>query len=201
MIILLVLWAALAGTLYTIATTHPPMDAFTRWAVILAVLCLLGGVAIRSQPMGEATIFGRVGGAFVRWGFRASQGRLWPSVLMSWLVWLVIGGGAIAALTFRNELQPLLLSLGWTVQVLLLFYLIGMWLANAGANGAFRMKFLSMAGMVVLLLAVSALLWFRTGGASRSLAVLIAAIPLGAALVYGVFLAVIMTVGGKARWN
>lgn len=201
MIILLLLWAALAGTLYTITTTHPPTEAFTRWAIVIAVLCVLGGLAIRSQPVGEATIFGRIGSAFVRWGYRAGQGKLPAAVVISWLVWLVIGAAAIAMLHFRNEVQPLILSLGWATEVLLLFYLVGMWLANAGANSAFRMRFLTMAGMVVVLLAASMLLWFKSGGASRNLAVIIAAIPLGVALVYGIFLAVIMTVGGKARWN
>jgi hypothetical protein len=201
MLFLLLLWAALAGTLYTIATTHPPLEAFTRWLILVAVLCLVGGVAIRSQPLGEATIFGRVGSAVVRWGFAASHGKLWAAVVISWLVWLVIGAGAIGALHFRDQVQPTILSLGWTSEVLLLFYLIGMWMANAGADSSFRMKFVSMAGMVVLLLASSIFLWFRTTGAIRNTAVIIAAIPLGVALLYGAFMAVMLLVGGKARWN
>jgi hypothetical protein len=201
MLLLLLLWAALGGTLYTIATTHPPMEAFTRWLILLAVLCVVGGLAIRSQPLGEATIFGRLGSVVVRWGFAASQGKLWAAGLISWLVWLVIGAGAIGALHFRHDLQPVILSLGWATEVLLLFYLIGMWMANAGADSAFRMKFVSMAGMVVLLLATSMFLWFQTTGAPRTTAVLIAAIPLGITLLYGIFLAVMVLVGGKTRWN
>lgn len=201
MIILLLLWAALAGTLYTIGTTHPPVEAFTRWAVIIGVVCILGGIAIRSQPVGEATIAGRVGSGFVRWGYRAGHGTLPAAVVISWLVWLVIGAAAIAAFHFRHDLRPLILSLGWTTEILLLFYLIGMWLANAGAESAFRLRFLSMAGMVLAILVVSVLLWFKSGGSGRNLAVVIAAIPLGVTLVYGIFLAVLMTVGGKTRWN
>ncbi len=201
MLLLLLLWAALAGTLYTIATTHPPLEAFTRWLILVAVLCLVGGLAIRSQPLGEATILGRLGSAVVRWGFAASQGKLWAAVVISWLVWLVIGAGAIGALHFRDQLQPVILSLGWATEVLLLFYLVGLWMANAGAGTSFRMKFVSMAGMVLLLLASSIFLWFRTTGAMRTTAVIIAAIPLGVSLLYGAFVMVMILVGGKARWN
>ena len=201
MLLLLLIWAALGGTLYTLGTTHPPLEAWVRWAILMAVLCVLGGIAIRSQPIGEATLFGRLGGSVVRWGFRATQGKLLPSVLISWLVWLVIGAGVVGALTFRDSLQPLILALGWTTELLLLFYLIGMWMANAGADAHFRGKFVSMAGVVLLLLASSAFLWFRTTGATRSTAVIIAAIPLGATLIYAVFMVVLVLVGGKARWN
>lgn len=201
MLLLLLIWTALGATLYTLATTHPPVEAWVRWSILLGVLCTLGGIAIRSQPIQQATIFGRLGGSVVRWGFRATQGRLLPAVIISWLVWLVIGAGAIGAITTRAALQPLILSLGWTTEVLLLFYLVGMWMANAGGSTAFRMKFVTMAGMVVLMLAASTFLWFRTTGATKSGAVIIAVIPLVVALVYGVFLAVILLVGGKGRWN
>lgn len=201
MILLLALWAALGATLYTIASTHPPMDALTRWAVIIGVLCVLGGLAIRSQPIGEATIFGRFGGAFVRWGFRATHGKLLPSVVISWLVWLVLGAAAIWAFHARNDLQTLIITLGWATQMLALFYVAGLWLSNAGANASFRMKFVSMAGVLLLMLAASVFLWFRSGEASRSLAVMIAAIPAGIAILYGVFVAAMMIVGRNARWN
>jgi hypothetical protein len=201
MIVLLLLWAALGATLYTLASTHPPIDAFVRWAAATAIICVIGGLMIRAQPLGEATILGRIGGAFVRWGYRAGQGKLPPAVIISWLVWLVIGAAAIWALHFRNEVRPLVLTLGWASQVLLLFYLVGMWLANAGADSHFRNRFITMAGMVLLLLATSVVLWFKAAGTARGAAVILAAIPLGAALIYGIFVAVLMLVGGKARWN
>jgi hypothetical protein len=200
-LLLLLLWIALAGTLYTIATTHPPLDAFARWLILMGVLCLVGGGAIRSQSLEEPTFLGRLGSVAVHWGFRASHGRLWAATIISWLIWLVIGAGAIGALHFRDTVQPMILSLGWATEVLLLFYLVGMWLANAGASPAFRMKFVSMAGMVLLLLASSLFLWFGTRGTTRAAAVIIAAMPLGATLLYGVFVAVMVLVGGKARWN
>jgi hypothetical protein len=76
-----------------------------------------------------------------------------------------------------------------------------MWMANAGANSSFRMKFVSMGAVVLLILLTSIFLWFRTGGASRSLAVLIAAIPLGMSLIYGIFVAAMLLLGGRSRWN
>ncbi|HWA16243.1 MAG TPA: hypothetical protein VG817_07415, partial [Gemmatimonadales bacterium] len=102
MLLLLLIWAALGGTLYTIGTTHPPLEAWVRWLILMAVLCTVGGLAIRSQPVGEATVFGRLGGSVVRWGFRAGGGQLVPAVAISWLVWAVLGAGAIGALASRD---------------------------------------------------------------------------------------------------
>lgn len=200
MIVLALLWIGLGATLYMIASTHPPMDALVRWAIGIAVACAIGGLLIRSQPLGEATLMGRIGAAFVRWGYRAGQGKLLAAVVISWLVWLVIGATAIWALHFRDELQPLILTLGWAAQVLVLFYLVGMWLANAGADSHFRGRFVSMAAVVLLVLLASVTLWFQSGGKSR-IALYLAAIPLAASLLYTVFMAVVLLTGSKARWN
>ena len=203
MIILAVLWAALAGVLYTIARGAPPLTAFGEWATFMAVGCLLGGLAIRSQPLGQATIFGRLGSAFVHWGFRAGRGRLLPAIAISWLVWLLIGGTAIALLHFPDNLHVLLLVLAWACELGALFYLLGHVMANPGSSGDFRMRQLSMVAGVGSLILASALLWFVVDTAwSRRLAVIVAGGPFALVVAgYGLFLLFALTIGRKARWN
>lgn len=203
MIILLVIWAALAGALYTTARGNPPLTAFAQWATLTAIACVLGALAIRSQPIGQATIMGRLGGAFLRWGFRAGRGQLLPATMISWLVWLLIGGTVITLLHFPDNIEVLLLVLAWACELGALFYLTGIILANPGATGDFRMRQLAIAIGGGSLILGSALLWFVVDTSwSHRLAVIVAGGPFALVVVgYGLFLLFAMTLGRKARSN
>ncbi|MEX2212555.1 MAG: hypothetical protein WD768_00410 [Phycisphaeraceae bacterium] len=175
--------------------------ALTCWLALAAGLCLFASIAIARQPPETATPAGRLGGLLIRWGFVIGRGRLSIAVILSCLVWCILGSAVIAAVAFRGQTQTMLFVLAWTIDLLALFYLVGVPLRNRSAS---MLRSLSpVIAVVAGMLFVSAVLWLNPqlwGGRDRAL--LIAGGPL---LVigggYGLFLIVILTVGKRARWN
>jgi hypothetical protein len=175
--------------------------AVLGWLVLSAVTCALSALALASQPLGVPTFAGRIGSLFVRWGFAAGHGRLAPAVAISWLVWAVLGAALISAIRYRSDPQQELIILAWTVDILGLMHLTG--IALARRSSSMNRNLLPVAGVLVVMLAVSSVLWFGAkfpGG--RHLALLVAGgPPLFIGVGYGLFLLVMVTVGRGARWN
>lgn len=196
--------AFMVGSLLVLALRAEPRTAMAGWALLSGVACVLAALAISRQPVGEATLLGRLGGAALRWGFRAGQGKLLWATLISWLVWLLIGATAIAALRVRADRQQLLMVLAWAADLAALFYVLGVWLQSHAPTGAgMGSNLVSLAGVLALMLVASAILWFALPGpAAKRLALLIAG---GPPLLFGggyaLFLLVTLTVGRNARWN
>ena len=178
----------------------PTRPVLLYWAIITLIACILGALAIASQPLGQATLLGRLGSVVVRWGFRASQGSLVWSTLISWLIWLVIGGLLLTMVRARGDLWYRLLLLAWAVDFGALCYVLGVWLSNRGSGG---LTLVAIAGVLVALLGASSALWWGIGSpAARRAAVIVAGgPPLAIGAGYGLFLLIVLTVGRNARWN
>jgi hypothetical protein len=192
-------WILGAGVALWLGLAYPVRTALPLWVAASGVACTLGGLAIRSQPIGIVTWAGKLGSTVVQWGFRASNGRLIPAVLISWLVWVVLGAAVILMLKFRAERSQALLVLAWAVDAAALLYVIGVMLANRGSRPG---ALVVVAGILVAMIAVSALL-FRAGGpaATRLALVIAGGPPLVIGVGYGLFVLLMVTVGRNARWN
>jgi hypothetical protein len=200
MLPLLLGWAVMATALAGLALSPPTRPVLLYWASISLIACILGALAIASQPLGQATLPGRLGSAAVRWGFRASQGSLFGATLTSWLIWLVLGGLLLTLVRARGDLWYRLLILAWMVDFGALCYVVGVWLSHRGSGGP---TLLAIAGVLLTLIVASAALWWGVGApAARRAAVMVAGGPLLAIGVgYGLFLLIVLTVGRNARWN
>lgn len=190
-------FAAMAAVMVGLALKLPSPTALYAWAGFAAAACLLGALAIASQPIGKATWLGRIGSIPMRWGFRAGRGRLAPAIGISWLVWLVLGFAVITAVQHRSDIRTALFTLAWCVDLLVLFRIVGLMLANRGPR-----KLLNIGAVLVGMLLVSGFFWLKGEPNAQRMALLIAGGP--PALIgggYALFLGFMMTVGRNARWN
>lgn len=132
--------------------------AVAAWSAVAAIVCAIGSFLISSQPIGVATTAGRFGAALIRWGFRAGRGRLTLAAMISYLVWLILGTSTITAIKFPSHL-PIVVA--WSGDLLGLFYVVGVMLANRGGRiPASLVKLVaSLGGLIV----VSIFLWFHAG--------------------------------------
>jgi hypothetical protein len=208
-------WAALVAAAVVVGVRQGPLFAYGEWAGIAAVLCAVGALLIRSQPMGKPTIAGRTGYTVVHFGFRAGQGKLLSAALISWMVWSLVGAAAIwIAQGWGAGGEALRAAMGatWCVNTLALMYIWGIMLRNRPRGGNetqadTRMRMpaplLKLTGALGGLTVVSLVLWFAMATpAARLAALLLAAGPVvvvGGA--YGLVLGVMMTAGKNVRWN
>jgi hypothetical protein len=188
------------------------LAAWGAWAGFAAVVCAFGALLIASQPLGRATLAGRIGYQVVHFGFRASQGQLKGAALISFAVWLVIGSAAIW--TVMGGWQPLraAMALTWTIDILGIFYIFGIALRDrprVDSGEASRVplrlpnSLAKVAAGLAVLIAISAGLWWLMGTPAAQLAALLLAagplVVIGGG--YGLMLAVMLTAGKNARWN
>ena len=164
---------------------------------------MAGAILLRLQPIGVPTASGRVGGAFVHWGFRAGRGRLLPAVLVSWLVWILLGGAIIGLTHSRSQPRQLLMLLAWTVDAAALFRVLGTAATNRSSGRPVPRSLLLVATVLVLMLAVSAALWWYAGSAPARLAALVLAggPPLLVGVGYGLLTGLMLIGGRHGKWK
>jgi len=202
MLLKLPVWCVLLAGAVVCASRLPPLAAFAVWAVVMGGLCLLGVYLISRQPLETATRAGLVGYLVAHWGWRAGGGRLPGAAMISWLVWLVVGGAAMGIYHGRGDIWRCLLVLSWLVLTLALMYLLGQMIIaqcelSFRPNGLFKLA----AALVLILIASIGLSLVRQPWA-QSMALAIAGGPVvvvGGG--YGLFVLLIFTVGRNARWN
>lgn len=173
MIIILTMWTVMGALAVACTKQFEFSGAVAAWSVVAAIVCAIGSFLISCQPIGVATTTGRFGAALIHWGFRAARGRLTLAATISYLVWLILGTSTITAINFPVHL-PILAAL--TGDVLGLFYVIGVMLANRGGRIPASLATLvaSLGGLIV----VSIFLWFRAGSdGARAVAVAVAGGP------------------------
>lgn len=196
MVIFLSIWLVLGFAAALCGLNLNLSMAVTTWAGLTASLCAGGAFLISRQPLGVATLGGRIGSSVVHWGFRAGRGLLLPAAVISWLIWLVLGGALMAAL--RTPEHAAIIA-AWTGDLLGLFYVVGVMLTNRG-GGRWPAALLKVALAIAALISASAFLWFRAGtDEARAMAFFVAGGPplfIGAG--YGVMLAVSM-IGARGR--
>jgi hypothetical protein len=177
--------------------------ALAAWCALTGLACGLGAMLLARQPLGVSTMAGRIGGRAVRWGYRVSGGRLGIAVLVSWLIWTILGAAVIGMVQHRSSLQHVLMILAWCVDAVAMLYVIGILLARWRPAGQMPGSLVKLATILGAMIVGSLVLWWvvRSEGA-RSTALLIAGgPPLVIGVAYGLFVVLIVTVGRRARWN
>lgn len=180
------IWLAMAALAVACAAHFEFQLALLTWSAGTSVLCAMSALLISRQPLGVATLGGRFGSAVVHWGFRASHGRLLPAAVISWLIWLIIGGTAIAGVHFTTHLP---IFVAWAGDLLGLFYILGVMLVNRG--GRISASLAKLLAALLAMIAGSVMLWFHNGSdQARAIALAVAGgPPLVTAAVYGFVLA------------
>ena len=172
---------------------------FAVWSGLVAILCGFGALLLSRQPVGVATASGQLGAAILRWGYKVGRGQLPGIVAVSWLIWVALGAAVMAVTLFRAEqLTPWMIA-AWTMDGLVLIYLIGVMTTRSGrTRGALLMPLLAVLAMA----GVSGALWRAGTESARETALLIggAPIPLLAAG-YGLMMAAMMLGGRKGGWK
>jgi hypothetical protein len=197
----IIAFGVMAGVAAALALSTGHAVALLTWLTISAIACSLAALAMQSQPLGESTPMGRVGGLLVRWGFEVGQGQLFPALAISWFIWALLGAAVISLISFRSDRPLATMILVWAVDAFALIYLLGIALSpeTSSLANSLLLVFASLAGMLI----VSTYLWFHPhlfGG--RRTAMLVAAGPpllVGGGYVF--FLLVMLVVGQFTRWN
>ncbi len=190
-----------------------PLWAGTIALVFSVCVTVAGAMTLRSLRVGEISWRNRVAGWMVPWGYRMTPGKLWVISLVSGAVWAALWGLGIllarpasdVAMTaaapgwWTAELTNGLLILAWLVDGAALFWLAGQisqYSANNRQPGSTIFR---------VLVVVAALIVFSFGfwylGHPR-IALWVAGFPpLLAGTLFGVWTALLLTMGRKARWN
>ena len=173
--------------------------ALAVWAGLAAALCVFGAVLMSRQPVGVPTVSGQLGASVLPWGYKVGRGRLPAIVLVSWLIWTVVGAAAIAVSASRGEPETQWMILAWTVDGLALLYLIGVLASNTrGARAALLIPIAA----VLFMIGASAFLWQTGSGSARGTALLIGGAPIPIlAAGYGLMLGAMMLGGRKGGWK
>jgi hypothetical protein len=190
--------AVMAAVAVWCALRWNPAMAVAVWSGLAAGLCGIGAVLLARQPVGMATASGQVGAGFLRWGYRVGRGKLPGIVLVSWLIWSVLGAAVIGMTAFRAEPRTPWMILSWAIDGMALLYLVGVALINPRRAGALLVPLAVVLGMI----AGSALLW-RTGTESaQEKALLIGGAPIPVlALGYALMMGAMMLGGRKGGWK
>ena len=177
------------------------LAAIGVWSVAALALCGVGAACIASQPLGTPTFLGRVGGSIVRWGYAIGRGRLASAVLASWIIWIILGAAVIDISLHRDSLQRVLMVLSWTIDAMLLFYVLSVMLMNFPTR--WPASLLGICGILAAMLFASGTLWFGVSNDwSRRAALLIAGGPPAViGCVYGLFILAMAVFGRNVRWN
>ena len=195
----IVVSAVMAAIAVWCALQWTPALAVAVWSGLAAALCGLGALLLARQPVGIATASGQVGAAFLRWGYKVGRGRLPPVVLVSWLVWTALGAAVIALTVFRAEPLTRLMILAWTLDGLVLLYLIGRTATNSPRT---RGAMLIPIAAVLAMIGGSAILWRAGTESAHQTALLIGGAPLPLlAACYALLMGAMMLGGRKGGWK
>jgi hypothetical protein len=199
----LVLFAA--GACFGLTKALGPWAALAIWSSATAVGCVVGTVLLRTSAIGRVTWKNRVAAYLIPWCGRINRGRLWPIPVVSWVVWVLLGGATILVTNLPDEDPPVgdiwrvFLLAAWVADGGAFLYLLGGLAQNFpwDSRGA---RFLLKAAAVVLAIAVGGLLLFVNR--QTRMAVLVAGgPPLLLGSIFGLFFGSLLLFGRNARWN
>lgn len=203
----LVLLAIAAACCSWLVGRYGLLTAGVVWAAVSAIACVLGAVLLRTSPVGRVSWQNRTASYLVPWGVRIGGGRLWPILVVSWLVWLCVLGGA-AVLTPGPGADPLTvweiamrvgLGAAWVIDGLALGHVLATLRQHYSAGSRSGRTLSTISAVIVGLMAGSLLLCLF---GLTPLALLVAGGPpllIGGG--YGLFLAAVLLFGRGARWN
>lgn len=212
MVLKIIVILAAAGACAMLAGRFGPWKALGMWAAIWGVLCVGIALAVSRQPAGRITVLNLLMGYILQWGYRIGRGKLSNITLISWCVWMLLGGAAILATRVhldsaaesqaRSKMVMVLLVLSWIIDGAALFYILGI-IFSQGRSGRQLGVLGPVAGILLLMiLGSAALVVFNSSAGAAMTALLLAGGPmLLLGLFYAIFVVVIVVCGRKTRWN
>lgn len=184
-----------------------PATAFLLWSGFTALAAITGAVLLRTSTVGKVTWKNQAAAWLLPWGARLNRGMLWPLPVVTWLVWIALGGLAIFVLGPQPDGAPQgpslwlrgLVLTTWIVNGAGLMFLLGTVVQHHSWHSpAARRLQMAGAGLVLLLVLSGAL--YALG--QPVLAVCLAGLPpLILAILFGGFAVVVVTLGRRARWH
>jgi hypothetical protein len=203
----------LLGSMLAFHRLHLQFGIFSAllfWTIATAIACMLGGLLLYTSPLGRVNWKNHIAAYLIPWGTGCNAGKLWPIILISWVVWLLIGATTSILFPPCEVLPEMNLTLSQkTIRVLLLVS----WIADGA--GVFHMMGLltnrfdrksrtSQTQIKVLLslfmMITGGLILFLNG--FELLAVLVAGgPPFLLCLWYGSFIGIVLIFGRNTRWN
>lgn len=193
------------GACFGLAKALGAWSALAIWSSAAAFGCVVGTVLLRTSAIGRITWKNRVAAYLIPWCGRINRGRLWPIPVVSWVVWVLLGGATILVTSLPDEDPPVgdlwrvLLLAAWVADGGAFLYLLG-GLAQSFPWDSRGARFLLKAAAAVLAVTVGGLLLFVSG--HTRWAVLVAGgPPLVLGGIFGLFFGLLLLFGRNARWN
>jgi hypothetical protein len=194
-----------ASVCVLLVRTCGTVTAAAVWVGVSLVMSVLGVVLLRTSAVGRLTWKNYLAGYFAPWGVRVGGGKLWPIAVVSWAVWLAVGGGVFVLVPETGEMTGgditlrVLLGLSWAVAGYTVGYLIATRVRSFPAGSSSGRRLLLLAGVVAALIAASVALYLF---GFTLFALLVTGGPvLLLSGGYGLFVLVLVVFGRGARWN
>jgi hypothetical protein len=178
--------------------------------VAMGIVCGITAILFRRAPMGKVTVINYAAGILLPFGYFVGKGKLLPIVTTSWVVWSAVSiASSIAAARGYDPrvvtddgqhhvtTMLVLLIVSWILDGFAILYLLRTIARRLSIRSAAARQLFMMICLLVVLIALSAVLWSHGFSA---LALLVAGGPIcfvGGS--YGLFLAVVLIT--KPRWN
>lgn len=195
-----VLVTVAAAAAYWLAAEYGLWPAMLAWAIAAAVACGTGAVLLRTSGIGRVTWRNRLAGYLIPWAWRLNRGRLWPLPVVSWVVWMAIGGGAVLLRPTASEgpsLVGVALFAAWVIDAAGLMYLLGtIGQATPGSRVGSLWKLVA-----VIAVLIGASVGLHLGGRTMAALVVGGGPPLAVGAGIGLVVLLLVTVGRNARWN
>lgn len=193
------------------------------WAIGMAAICALCGLLMKRQTVGKVGVINYAAGYVLPWGYRIGRGKLWPIIVTSAVIWMLIGVAMAMAMTAsmparvvsvsttqitsvarvpRGNVVMVLLFLAWLIDGGVLLFAMGRVIERVGSSSLPRSLFMPMAVLAGMIVVSAGMVLSSSSAAAAWGALLIAGGPiLAVGVVYGLFIIVILTAGKNARWN
>jgi hypothetical protein len=216
--------AAAVGACGWLALALGPFKGIVIWAAAVAMGCGVTALLMhRQSPPEKISWINYLAGFVLPWGYRIGNGKLWPIVVTSWAIWMLLGGAVVTAVATsrhdatrrdvatvtsadaqpqRSSIVTALLVLAWLVDGGFLLHCIGLLIRQSNRRHMIRSLGVPVLIVAAILVASVALVTINSTPAAARTALLIAGGPpllIGGA--YGGFILMMLTVGRNARWN
>ncbi len=197
--------ALAAAVCVLLVRTFGTATAAAVWAGVSLVMAAGGVVLLRTSAVGRVTWKNYLAGYLAPWGVRVGGGKLWPIAVVSWLVWLAVGGGAFALTPEAGEptggdiALRVLLGASWAVAGYALGYLLATRVRNFPAGSSSGRRLHLLAGVLAALVAASVALHLIGFTLPALLVIGGPVLLIGGG--YGLFVLVLVVFGRGARWN
>ncbi len=213
--VLMVAGAVAAG--FVLAPRIGIWQTLLAFAVVAAVAVAVGGYLLKTSAVSQITWRNRVAGFLAPWGWTFANGKLGRAMIASWVVWVLLGTcGALlmsraassiglspnmvaSSASSSPTVVTVLLALAWIVDGGALLYFFSTLAKNFSIRSRPALSIMKVMALCIAILLASVAL-FLNGHPYAALA-FAGGPPLAVALIFGLFMTVILCAGKNVRWN